>query len=175
MRRRTDGWTSVCLSVRPSVRLSVCMYVGRFVGMFVFVYACMFVCICICTHICAHACSYACMLTCKHVSTARMYHQVMTRGQAEDLANQTGSALMSRDAAGADANTLPRRGSAAPMPGPPRPGSSLPMGPSLYASQDPYNTLPHPGSALPSARGMAPEDPLGIYSDFDRQVIVHIE
>ena len=136
--------------------------------MFVYVYACIHVCL----HVYAYVCMHAYMQACKY---ARMYHQVMTRGQAEDLANQTGSALMSRDAAGADANTLPRRGSAAPMPGPPRPGSSLPMGPSLYASQDPYNTLPHPGSALPSARGVAPEDPLGIYSDFDRQVIVHIE
>ena len=136
------------------------MYVCMYMHMYAYMCTCMLVCM------------HAYMQTCKF---ARMYHQVMTRGQAEDLANQTGSALMSRDAAGADANTLPRRGSAAPMPGPPRPGSSLPMGPSLYASQDPYNTLPHPGSALPSARGVAPEDPLGIYSDFDRQVIVHIE
>ena len=132
-------------------------------------YVCMYVCVFVHMHARMHA--YAYVQACKY---ACMHRQVMTRGQAEDLANQTGSALMSRDAAGADANTLPRRGSAAPMPGPPRPGSSLPMGPSLYASQDPYNTMPHPGSALPSARRVAPEDPLGIYSDFDRQVIVHI-
>ena len=172
MRRQTDGRTSVCLYVCPSVCLYVCMKVGmyecRYVGMFAYAHACIHVCL----YVYAYVCMHAYMQACKY---ARMYHQVMTRGQAEDLANQTGSALMSRDAAGADANTLPRRGSAAPMPGPPRPGSSLPMGPSLYASQDPYNTLPHPGSALPSARGVAPEDPLGIYSDFDRQVIVHIE
>jgi len=104
--------------------------------------------------------------------------QVMSRNQAVQLANQTGSTLVAGGDNFLPYDVAPTRGSAHPLQEPrpgsalpmthPRPGSALPMTPSLYSSHDPYN-LPQYQSQVQSM--YASQDPYAGYTQPQQQSI----